>query len=64
MEDILGEKDHTDISVMATFHEQITRLARKPRLGGRQEWLARVHSWRCRTIQVGPPDMVYLVLVF
>ena len=24
MEDILGEKDHTNISVMATFREQIT----------------------------------------
>jgi len=24
MEDILGEKAHTDISVMATFREQIT----------------------------------------
>jgi len=26
MEDIFGEKDHTDISVMATFREQITNV--------------------------------------
>ena len=26
VENILGEKDHTDISVMATFREQITNV--------------------------------------